>query len=160
MERLDPRRLDLARLRATRLSGVAAWLPTIVRVAAGVFFVSASTGKFFDYAKEVDDFRRFEVPIPEIAVPMAGVVELIGGILLIVGLLTRPASLALLANMVVALATAGRVEGGSFHLVYPPILIAATGFLLWAGPGRRSVDACMAARRAAPGSLPAGPVSA
>ncbi len=140
-------RIDLPRLQRTRHMGLAAWFPTIVRIVAGAFFVSTSTGKFFDYAHEVDEFRRFEVPLPEVAVPMAGTIELVGGILLIIGLLTRPAALALLGNMVVALATAGRVEGGSFHLVYPPVLIVLMAFVLWAGPGQLSVDGRMAARR-------------
>jgi uncharacterized membrane protein YphA (DoxX/SURF4 family) len=53
--------------------------------------------------------------------------------------------------MVGALATAGRVEGGSFHLVYGPILLVAMVFLCWAGPGRLSVDERLAARAGAPG---------
>ena len=140
----------LARSRVTRFTGAGAWVPTVVRVVTGLFFVSTSLGKFFDYSKEVDDFRGFEVPWPEVAVPVVGVVELVGGVLLVVGLLTRPAALVLALNMVGALATAGRVEGGSFHLVYGPILLVAMVFLCWAGPGRLSVDERLAARAGAP----------
>jgi putative oxidoreductase len=138
------------RSRTTRLSGPLAWMPTIVRVVTGLYFVGASTGKFFDYSKEVDDFRGFEVPWPEVAVPVVGLVELVGGVLLIVGLLTRPAAILLALDMIGALATAGRVEGGSFHLVYPPILLLLMLFLVWAGPGRLSVDERLARRRAPP----------
>jgi len=130
----------LARSRVTRFGGGAAWIPTVVRVVTGLFFVSTSLGKFFDYSKEVDDFRGFEVPWPEVAVPVVGVVELVGGVLLVLGLLTRLAALALALDMIGALATAGRVEGGSFHLVYAPVLLVAMLFLVWAGPGRLSVD--------------------
>jgi putative oxidoreductase len=136
----------LARSRATRFSGGAAWIPTVVRVVTGLFFVSTSFGKFLDYSKEVDDFRGFEVPWPEVAVPVVGVVELVGGLLLVIGLLTRPAAFVLALNMVGALATAGRVEGGSFHLVYAPVLLVAMVFLCWAGPGRVSVDERLAGR--------------
>jgi putative oxidoreductase len=136
----------LARARTTRFSGAAAWIPTVVRVVTGLFFVSVSLGKFFDYSKEVDDFRSYEVPWPEVAVPAVGVVELVGGVLLVVGFLVRPAALVLALNMVGALATAGRVEGGSFHLVYGPALLVLMIFLCWAGPGRWSVDERMAAR--------------
>jgi putative oxidoreductase len=135
------------RVLATRLHGSAAWLPTVVRVVTGVFFVSASTGKFFDYSKEVDDFRKFEVPWPEVAVPAVGTLELVGGILLVIGLLTRPAALLLALDMVGALLTAGRVEGGSFHLVYGPILLVLMIVLVWTGPGRLSVDQRLLARR-------------
>jgi putative oxidoreductase len=123
-------------------------VPTVVRVVTGLFFVSTSFGKFFDYSKEVDDFRGFEVPWPEVAVPVVGVVELVGGILLVIGLLTRPAAIVLALNMVGALATAGRVEGGSFHLVYAPVLLVAMLFLAWVGPGRASIDERLGARGA------------
>ena len=126
--------------RETRLSGAGAWATTVVRVVTGLFFVSTSLGKFFDYSKEVDDFRSYEVPWAEVAVPAVGVLELVGGVLLVLGLLTRLSALLLALNMVGALATAGRVEGGSFHLVYAPALLVAMLFLLWAGPGPRSVD--------------------
>ena len=138
----------LDRSRTTRFSGLLAWVPTIVRIVTGAFFVSVSTGKFLDHSKEVADFRKYEVPWPEVAVPVVGAVELVGGILLVIGLLTRPAALVLAADMIGALATAGRVEGGSFHLVYPPFLLVCMIVLLWAGPGRLSLDERLASRTA------------
>ncbi len=138
----------LHRLQTNRFTGWAGWIATVIRVVTGLFFVSTSTGKFFDYSKEVDEFRSFEVPWPEVAVPVVGVVELVGGILLVVGFLVRPAAFVLALNMVGALATAGRVEGGSFHLVYGPALLVLMIVLCWLGPGRWSVDERMAARRA------------
>jgi len=86
------------------------------------------------------------VPLPDIAVPAVGVLEIVGGALLVVGFLTRPAALALALNMVGALLTAGRVVGGDFHLVYAPLLLVAMLFVLWAGPGRWSVDERLLAR--------------
>jgi putative oxidoreductase len=136
----------LARLRRTRLRGGAAWVPTVVRIVTGLFFVSTGLGKFLDYSKEVDDFRGFEVPWPEVAVPLVGLVEVVGGLLLVIGLLTRPAAFVLACNMVGALATAGRVEGGSFHLVYAPALLILMIFLCWSGPGRLALDTRLAAR--------------
>jgi putative oxidoreductase len=137
----------LARLQQSHLRGTAGWIPTAVRVVAGCFFVSTGMGKFLDYSKEVSDFRGFEVPWPEVAVPAVGTVELVGGLLLVMGLLTRLAAFALALNMVGALATAGRVEGGSFHLVYAPILLVLMVFLCWSGPGRLAIDTRMAERR-------------
>jgi len=40
-----------------------------------------------------------------------------------------------------AITTAGRIEGGPVHLLLAPTLLAAMLFLLWAGPGLRSLDA-------------------
>jgi putative oxidoreductase len=140
-------RLQVHRLQENRLHGPAAWLPTVVRVVTGLFFVSTGIGKFADHAKEVADFRGFEVPWPEVAVPVVGTVELVGGLLLVVGLLTRPAALVLACNMIGALGTAGRVEGGSFHLLYAPVLLVLMVFLVWAGAGRLSLDERMTPSR-------------
>jgi putative oxidoreductase len=140
----------VARLQQTRLTGAGAWIPTVVRVLAGAFFVSTGMGKFLDHAKEVHDFRGFEVPWPEVAVPVVGTIEVLGGLLLVIGFLTRPAAFVLALNMVGALATAGRVEGGSFHLVYAPTLLVLMLFVCWAGPGRLALDTSLAAKRRAP----------
>jgi putative oxidoreductase len=122
-----------------------------VRVGAGAFFVSTGVGKFLDHAHELDEFRRFEVPFPELAVPAVGLLEIVAGALLVVGFLVRPSALALALNMVGALLTAGRVVGGSFHLVYAPLLLVAMIFLAWAGPGRASLDERARAAAAAAG---------
>jgi hypothetical protein len=42
--------------------------------------------------------------------------------------------------MIGAIATAGRVEGGSFNLGVAPLLLVAMLFLLWAGPGLLAFD--------------------
>lgn len=130
----------LARFRSTRWSGAGAVVPTIVRMGAGGFFISTGIGKFLDYSHEVDEFRRFEVPLPDVAVPLVGTVEVIGGVLLLVGFATRFAAAALALNMVGALLTAGRVVGGDFHLVFAPTLLVLTLFIVWVGPGRPSID--------------------
>jgi putative oxidoreductase len=124
-----------------RLHGAAGWIPTIVRVVAGALFVSISTGKFVDHAQEAVDFDRYGVPFPDVTTYLVGTLELAGGALLVIGLLTRPAALLLAANLVGAIATAGRVEGGSFNLGVAPAMLVATLFLVWAGPGRLALDA-------------------
>ena len=129
-----------ARVFASRFGGAGAWATTVVRVVAGVLFVSFSTGKFTDHMMESVDFERYGVPWPDGAVYLAGTVELLGGLLLIVGLLTRPAALVLACNLVVAIATAGRVEGGTFHLGVGPAMLVAMLFLVWAGPGVLALD--------------------
>ena len=72
----------------------------------------------------------------------SGALELVGGLLLVVGLLTRPAALLLAVNMVGAIATAGRVDGGTFHLGVAPTMLVAMLFLVWAGCGRLALDRC------------------
>ena len=121
-------------------SGPAAYAVALVRAVAGFLFVTISTGKFFDHAQEAVDFDRYGVPSPELVVYLVGVVELVGGLLLVLGLLTRPAAAALALTLVGAIATAGRVEGGSFHLGVGPALLAVMLLLLWVGSGRPAVD--------------------
>jgi putative oxidoreductase len=147
----------LHRLQTTRPAGGAAWIPTVVRIVSGLFYVSVGLGKFFDYSKEVDDFRSYEVPWAEVAVPLVGTLEVVGGALLVVGFLVRPMAFLLMLDMVGALATAGRVEGGSFHLVYGPALLVLMLLLCWTGPGRLSIDERMASRRV---PAPAQPLTA
>ena len=115
-------------------------MPTLVRIATGGFFVAVGLAKFFDHANEVDDFRSYDVPWPEVAVPAIGALEVVAGLLLLLGLLTRLAALALAFDMIGAIATAGRVEGGAFHLGVAPTMLALMLFLVWAGHGRVSVD--------------------
>jgi putative oxidoreductase len=122
------------------------WLPFVIRIVTGVFIVSVSTGKFLDHASEAHDFDRYGVPIPSTAVIVVGIVELVGGLALILGLGTRIAAAALAANMVGAIATAGRVEGGAFNLGAAPLMLVLMLVLLWAGPGAMSVDRLVARR--------------
>ena len=126
----------IARIRATRPSVA----PLVVRVASGVVFVSFSLGKFARHGAEADAFDRYGIPLPDATTYLAGGVELACGVLLILGLMTRPAALALAANMAVAIATAGRIDGGPVHLGLAPALLVCMLYLVWAGGGARSAD--------------------
>lgn len=126
--------------------GLASLLVALVRVVAGIVFVTVSTGKFVDHATEAVDFDRYGVPVPGFSVYAVGTVELLCGLLLIIGLMTRPAAAALALTMVGAIATAGRVEGGSFNLGVAPTLLVAMLILLWTGSGRPALDAVLERR--------------
>ena len=120
--------------------GVPAYAVGLVRIVAGAFFVSVSTGKFLDHAQEAMDFDRYGVPVPDVAVVAVGTIEVVCGLLLVVGLLTRPAAGLLALTLIGAIATAGRVEGGSFHLGVAPTLLVVMLALVWTGAGRPSLD--------------------
>ena len=124
----------------TRSHGAGAWATTVVRVVTGVLFVLFSLGKFVDHAQESADFDHYGIPAPEVATYLVGALELLGGLLLIVGLCTRPAAALLALNLVGAIATAGRVDGGTFHLGVAPAMLVAMLFLVWAGAGRVALD--------------------
>lgn len=121
----------------------------VVRLAAGAVFVGFGLGKFVRHDAERDAFERYEIPFPDASTYLVGGLELVGGIALLVGLFVRPAAFLLACNMVGAITTAGRTDGGPVHLVLAPALLAATVFLVWAGAGAASLDGRLAARRAA-----------
>ena len=129
-------RRQLASLVVTRPLTV----PLVLRLAAGVVFVAFSVGKFTRYDAESGAFDRYGIPFPEVTTYLVGVLELTGGLLLIVGLLTRPVALALAGNMIGAIATAGRIDGGPVHLGLAPALLVAMLVLLRTGAGARSLD--------------------
>lgn len=127
----------------------------IVRLVAGSVFVGFSFGKFVRYDAERAAFERYGIPFPEVATYAIGALELAGGAALVAGLLVRPFALALAGNMVGAITTAGRIEGGPIHLLLAPSLLLGMLFLLWAGAGARSVDQWLARNGAAGRALPA-----
>ncbi len=128
-------------------SGAAAFSIALVRAVAGFLFASISIGKFANHAAEAVDFERYGVPIPDISVYAVGTIEMLCGLLLIIGLLTRPAAALLALTMIGAISTAGRVDGGSFNLGVAPALLAVMLLLLWVGSGRPAVDAILERRR-------------
>jgi putative oxidoreductase len=132
---------------ASRTRGGGAWATAVVRVVTGVLFVTFSLGKFVDHAKESADFDHYGIPAPEVATYLVGMLELVGGILLVVGLLTRPAAAVLALNLVGAISTAGRIDGGTFHLGVGPAMLVAMLFLVWAGSGRFALDRVVCLRR-------------
>jgi uncharacterized membrane protein YphA (DoxX/SURF4 family) len=61
--------------------------------------------EFFRSLLGVGRFTRIGIPAPQFFAPFVGLVEIVCGTLLIVGLLTRLASIPLLINILVAIAT-------------------------------------------------------
>lgn len=102
-----------------------------VTIAVGVIFVIASTPKFLAYGWEVDNFRRFGLPLPGPMVLLAGLLELAGGALLIAGRLVGPVCVVLSATMVVAIGSSGFHAGDVVpSLTLAPALLVAMAWLL------------------------------
>ncbi|HEY8866511.1 MAG TPA: DoxX family protein [Solirubrobacteraceae bacterium] len=126
-----------------------------LRLAAGGTFAVFGIGKFVQHTTEVASFHDFGFSSAGALVYAIGVVEIGGGVLLLAGLATRVAALALAGNMVGAIATAGVKVGGPIHLGFAPALLIAMLFIVWAGPDSRSLDARMlrsGGERAGPGT--------
>ena len=102
------------------------------------------------FAMGPDFFRAVGTPLPELTAGLVGALELFGGLALILGLLTRPAALALAGTMLVALITVGNYNEEL------PLLVACL-LLVWLGGGLWSVDRWLARRLfAQPGAALAG----
>ncbi len=134
----------------------------LIRFVVGGIFLSEGAQKFiYPAALGAGRFARIGIPAPEVTGPFVGCVEIVGGLLLLAGLLTRPASAGLLVTMSVAItSTKGPVLlGRSFagfalqkldrygflsflHEARTDLLMLfSLAFLIVAGAGRWSLDA-------------------
>ena len=120
----------------------------VVRLLSGGIFVVFGIGKFVNHTSELASFKTYGLPAPELFVVVIGVIEVVGGLFLIVGILTRPAAFVLAADMVGAIIVSGIAKGELVSLTLAPAELVAMLVLLWTGPGATAV------RPSPPMSLP------
>jgi uncharacterized membrane protein YphA (DoxX/SURF4 family) len=83
-----------------------AWAALLLRILVGWVFLTEGIQKFlFPAALGVGRFTKIGIPWPHITAPFVGVVEIICGMLLMIGLVTRFAAIPLLIDIAVAIAT-------------------------------------------------------
>ena len=93
-------------LNELRASDRASWGILLVRILVGWVFLSEGIQKFlFSQALGAGRFAKIGIPFPQYTAPFVGVVEIVFGVLLIVGLFTSLAAIPLLIDIVVAIAT-------------------------------------------------------
>ncbi len=147
---------------------------TLLRLIAGGVFFSEGILKFVFAAQGVGRFTKLGLPAPELMANFIGTFEIVGGLFLIAGLLTRLIAVPFLIEMaVILLTTKVSLFLGTSPLPSPPVPPQAGLFavlhegrpdfaqililivLLIMGPGRLSVDGFLARRRmlAGPASL-------
>jgi len=120
----------------------------LIRLLAGGVFFTEGIKKFLFAAQwGAGRFERIGVPWPQFTGPFVGVVEIVGGLLLLAGLLTRLSALVLLIDICVAIATTKipiLLKSGFFAMEDPArtdySMLMSTLFLLIAGGGRWSLD--------------------
>jgi uncharacterized membrane protein YphA (DoxX/SURF4 family) len=105
-----------------------------IRIVLGVVFTFEGAQKLMDHDAFAVRFDRWGLPDPSLLVWVVGGIEVVCGVVLLLGLLTRAAALVLLLEMLVAVATAGRVDRGA-QLVVPPLLALACMILVARGGG-------------------------
>ena len=109
-----------------------------VHLVAGAIFILGGIAKFAVNGLEVRAFASFGLPAPPAFVVLIGVIEIAGGVLLMMGLFTRPTAVVLAGVMVGAIAFSGIGHGDVVpSLTLAPLLLAATLFLFWVGGDAR-----------------------
>ena len=118
----------------------------MARLAGGGVFVVFGIGKFVNHASEVASFQDYGLPAPDAFVYAIGAVEIVGGLLLILGLAIRPAAVVLAGDMVGAIIVSGVALGEVISLTLAPAELALCLFLVWNGPGPYALTARASAR--------------
>ena len=117
------------------------WWTLVPRLVAAAVFIPTGLGKFVNHDTYVERFERwgFGAAAGEVAI-LVGLLEVVCGLMLLLGVAPRAAALALIGNMVGALATAGRIDGGQ-DVWLPLVMIAVLTVVVVAGAGRWTVRA-------------------
>jgi len=137
----------------------------LLRVMAGSVFLWEGVMKFVFPNQGVGRFTKLGFPAPHFMATGDAWLEIIGGLLLIVGLLTRPVAILFVIEMLVAIAsTKIPLFLGTYPLPLPPVppqvgfwavlhevrseyaQFACSLFVVLVGPGPRSVEALVQRR--------------
>jgi putative oxidoreductase len=112
--------------------------PLPLRILAGITFIAHGLPKFENVAETQGFFGSVGIP-PELAVPI-GLLEVIGSIFLLVGVVTRITSTLFIVDMIGAILIVKLSKGfvGGYELDL--LLIAISLSLILTGPGRISIE--------------------
>ena len=116
--------------------GAPRWSTLVLRVVLAAVFIPVGLGKFLNHDDYTERFDRwgFGAAAGEVAI-LVGVVEVVCGLMLLLGVLPRLAALVLIGNMIGALVTAGRIDGGQ-DIWLPLVLIVGLAAVVVWGAGR------------------------
>jgi putative oxidoreductase len=145
----------------------------LVRLMAGGVFFSEGILKFVYTNQGVGRFTKLGIPFPDITATFIGGLEIVGGLLLMAGLLTRFIAIPFVIEMIVAILTTKiGLYLGTSPLPMPPALpkvgfwavmhetrsdyaqILCCAFLFFTGPGPWSLDALLRRRSSASDTQP------
>lgn len=127
------------------LAGVTPPLHALLRIGSGLLFMQHGAQKLLGWFGGFGGEPGATAPIASM-MGVAGVVELVGGAMIVVGLLTRPIAAVLVLQMIAAYVIAHLPQGGApivnqgeLALLYALVF----AFLAAAGAGPASVDAAI-----------------
>ncbi|MBI4125956.1 MAG: DoxX family protein [Deltaproteobacteria bacterium] len=117
----------------------------LLRLYFGWNFFTGGKGKLENVERVTGFFQSLNIPFPAANVYLVGTIEMVGGLLLLLGCASRLVSLPLTCVMIVAYATAHRAEAfvsiKAFMGEQPFLYLLTLLFVLAFGPGSFSVDA-------------------
>jgi len=124
-----------------------------LRLYWGFQFAQTGWGKLHNLAKITSFFASLHIPFPAFNAPFVSTLEFVGGILLMLGLFSRPVAFLLAGNMLVAYWTADREalmsifsDPGKFYVADPYTFLFASLMVLIFGAGFFAVDTYIAKR--------------
>jgi putative oxidoreductase len=145
--------LDLYSRIGSGLSFLQSPMLLAVRVYWGFQFAQTGWGKLHSLAKITGFFASLNIPVPGLAAPAISLLEFVGGILLVLGLFSRPIAFLLAGNMFVAYWTADREalasafsDPSKFYIADPYTFLFASLMVLIFGAGFFAVDTLIAKR--------------
>jgi putative oxidoreductase len=136
-------------------SSLAFVAPLLTRITVGYAFFLTGRGKLANLDQFAGFLSELGVPFATAQAPFIAGLEFVGGICLVLGLLTRVMGIGLAATMLVALLTADRQTFLSSWLptgevgpldVPPWVFLLLLSWLVLYGPGRLSLDTLLAKR--------------
>jgi putative oxidoreductase len=143
--------LRLYRQLASAFSSLQSLMLLAVRLYWGFQFAQTGWGKLHNLAKIIGFFASLNIPFPAFTAPFVSTLEFVGGILLMVGLFSRPIGLLLGGNMFVAYWTADREalsavfsDPGKFYVADPYTFLFASLMILIFGSGLFAADSFVA----------------
>jgi putative oxidoreductase len=122
-----------------------------VRLYWGWQFIQTGWGHWTHLEKVTSYFGDLGIPFPALTAPFISTLELVGGLLLVAGLASRPIALLLTCNMIVAFITGDREallsifsDPDKFYAAAPYTFLIASLLVLIFGPGKFSLDTLLA----------------
>ncbi|MFW5973093.1 MAG: DoxX family protein [Bacteroidota bacterium] len=140
-------------MRAFLFSMTAQPAAILIRLAVAFVFLVAGLRKFADIEGGAGFFGSIGIPMPEVMFPFVAVMEVLCGLLILIGLVTRLAAIPIAIIMVVAIITTklpclpeGVSDALNSSRLDVAMLLCAI-YLIWVGAGRWSADAQIAPRQ-------------
>jgi len=120
----------------------------VIRLYWGILLVLAGITKLAHFSDVTAFFTTLHMPLPAFSVALAAVIEILGGLSLVLGLFSRWFALLLIAFFITAYLVAHRhavvslLSHPGLFFAQPPFLFLSTSLLVFCfGPGKISLDA-------------------